>query len=174
MRIFETERLLIRELEADDIPYLYAYGKEDIVVQYQSWGPTTLADSEQFYLRSVQARKSEVRKDFTFGVILHSSGQLIGDCGYHFENDTRNSVELGYNLHPDYWQQGYGTEMLTHLVKYMRSKHEGLSIYAECDSRNTASRRLLEKIGFELVEVRKGDLMQRGTLIDTCRYCLNN
>lgn len=35
MKIFKTSRLLIRELEADDIPHIYAYGKEPIVLNFK-------------------------------------------------------------------------------------------------------------------------------------------
>jgi len=173
MTLFETQRLSVRELEVDDIPYIYAYGKEPIVVQYQDWGPVSLENSEHFYFRSQQDRTSEVRSNYTLGVILQSSGLLIGDCGYHFLDKTHSSAEIGYNLHPTYWGKGYGTELVIDLVAYMLSKHEKLMIYAECDSRNMGSRRVLEKSGFELLEIRKDDVVQKEVLINTCKYGLD-
>jgi len=169
MKIFETEHLLIRELDSDDIPGIYAYGKEAIIFQYQNFGPISLEGAEKFFIRSQRAKEAEVQKDYLYGIEVKSTALLIGDCGY-FINDSHTSCEIGYNLHPDYWGKGYGTGLVKNLVANILAQHKRLNIHAECDSRNIGSKRILEKNDFELVEVRKEDFVQKGVLIDTFRY----
>lgn len=168
--IFETERLLVRELEMKDVPFLYDYGKNEKVVEYQDWGPITLPDAEQFYHRSKAQRDAEWRKEYIYGIILKESNELIGDCGYHYLNDSMESAEIGYNLNPTIWRKGYGTEMIKHLVTHILFKHPKIEIYAECDSRNIGSRSVLERNNFNLIELRENDVEQKGVRIDNCKY----
>jgi aminoglycoside 6'-N-acetyltransferase len=50
--------------------------------------------------------------------------------------------------------QGIGTELIAALVAEVRRHHPGAGIMADPEAANTASRRVLEKNGFELVAVR--------------------
>jgi len=170
MKIFETNKLLIRELQIEDVPALYAYGKEEQVVRYQNWGPISLEDATNFYLISKKEKEQKPRTHFKLGIVLKSTKTLIGDCGFNFINEPRTEAEIGYNLHPNFWGHGYGTELIEQLVKHIGTLTNDLKLFAECDSRNLASRRILEKNNFKLLEMRKEDLVQKGTLIDTCRY----
>ena len=46
-----------------------------------------------------------------FAVILRSNGALVGYCGFfHQCVDDVEEIEIGYRLHPDYWNQGLITE----------------------------------------------------------------
>jgi len=53
-------------------------------------------------------------------------------------------------------------------------QHKKMEIFAECDSRNISSKRILEKNNFKLIEIRKEDFVQKGVLIDTYRYEYND
>jgi RimJ/RimL family protein N-acetyltransferase len=55
--------------------------------------------------------------------------------------------EIGYFLHPDWWGQGFGTEISTALLRFGFQKLHLHRLLATCDPRNTASKRVLEKIG---------------------------
>jgi RimJ/RimL family protein N-acetyltransferase len=50
--------------------------------------------------------------------------------------------------------QGVGTALITELVRLVREHHPRHAVMADPDERNVASRRVLEKNGFELVAVR--------------------
>src|SRR5438270_99152 len=46
-----------------------------------------------------------------FAVVIQTGGKLIGYCGFfHQAVDEKNEIEIGYRLHPDYWNQGLITE----------------------------------------------------------------
>ncbi len=55
---------------------------------------------------------------------------------------------------PELVGHGVGTRLVADLVRLVRAKHAGCAVLADPDERNTASRRVLEKNGFELVAVR--------------------
>lgn len=54
---------------------------------------------------------------------------------------------------PEFIGRGLGTELIAALVAEVRRQHPGAGIMADPEAANTASRRVLEKNGFELVSV---------------------
>jgi RimJ/RimL family protein N-acetyltransferase len=45
-----------------------------------------------------------------FAVVLRGEGSVIGYCGFHHHPEVPGEVEIGYRLHPDYWNRGLITE----------------------------------------------------------------
>ena len=73
---------------------------------------------------------------------------LIGFCGYwpFFEPPQ---IQLIYGLDPDYWKQGFGTEIAKAMVEYGFNNYQFDTIYSACDADNIASVALMERIGME-------------------------
>lgn len=69
-------------------------------------------------------------------------GALEGECGIDYA--IGDSATLG---------RGVGTRMVAALVAEVRRHQPGAGVLVDPDARNAASRRVLEKNGFELVEV---------------------
>ena len=59
------------------------------------------------------------------------------------------SADVAYVFHPHYWGQGYASEAVGELLRYLREKLEVRRVTANTDTRNLASQRLLERLGFE-------------------------
>ena len=73
-------------------------------------------------------------------------------------NDFDELIEdiRGIYISKEYWNHGYGHEVLSAIVR--RCKKEGLgSVYATCDSRNTGAIKILERNGFECIDKIVGD-----------------
>jgi RimJ/RimL family protein N-acetyltransferase len=74
-----------------------------------------------------------------------SSGALVGDAG--LERTGRGEVELGYTLARRAWGRGYATEAGE--LCLAEARELGLrELVGVVDARNTASARVLEKLGF--------------------------
>ena len=82
--------------------------------------------------------------------------------------------EIGYILDPAHWGQGFATEAVGALLdEIWRRFPEADALTAETDPRNTASCRLLERHGFALTELARGNFLYGGTeWCDTARYVL--
>jgi RimJ/RimL family protein N-acetyltransferase len=82
-------------------------------------------------------------------------GVVIGDCGTTGPIDD-GAVEIGFGLAEDERGRGYGTELVAGLSSWLLA-HENIdSVVATTDTENAASRRVLEKAGFELAGVGDG------------------
>ncbi len=94
---------------------------------------------------------------FQWGIFLKIENKVIGTCTLlHY--DLQNSrAEISYTLAHDYWGHGFMTEALTVLLAYAFTTIRLHRIEADVDPRNTASLRVLEKLGFQ----REGLLRER-------------
>ncbi|MDQ1643011.1 MAG: hypothetical protein QOJ90_2362 [Actinomycetota bacterium] len=77
-------------------------------------------------------------------------GRVIGDCGTKGWVDEEGRVEIGYGLAAPFRERGYGTEAVQAMVDWLRAQTDVQAVTAEVEVGNTASRRLLERLGFNL------------------------
>lgn len=141
----ETKRFVIAKLSLADLP---AY--EDLI------SIPAVAEGAGFNLVSNQKMLADVAKR----QLTHpnSAGiwvdhQLVGAVllyeqitqGGHPDTDN---LELSYFLHPDFWNQGLMTEVMSRLIAALKVDHKVQSLSAEVFVDNLPSKRLLQKVGF--------------------------
>ena len=100
---------------------------------------------------------------FVYGVFL--DGRLIGfwnDCGIE-----GSEIELGYVIHPDYWGQGYATEVLDAVIREL-FRMGYTRVKAGHFVENPASGRVMEKCGMRKLE-ETIDITYRGAV----HRCIN-
>ena len=84
-------------------------------------------------------------------VIERETGLLVGGAGFKGAPDDEGAVEIGYGLALASRGRGLATEAVVALVEHALGRGATL-VRAECDADNAASRRVLERAGFALVE----------------------
>jgi ribosomal-protein-alanine N-acetyltransferase len=85
-----------------------------------------------------------------------SDEAFIGWCGLTRWNPDYRSASLGYCLAEGAWGDGYATEAARAVVGWGFDTLDLNRVQAETDTRNTASARVLERLGF----VREGELRE--------------
>src|ERR1035437_4465477 len=103
--------------------------------------PYKMSDAEGFIAGANKAGGEAVY------LITLRDGAIVGACGVVLQQDE--TPELGYWLGLPYWGQGYATEALHAVIDYAFTDlgHEALQAGARVT--NPASRRVLEKCGFQ-------------------------
>jgi RimJ/RimL family protein N-acetyltransferase len=138
---------LRRFTEADQDTFV-AYRSIPELARYQSWDAPYPADAGAAFVREIMAQDPDTPGEwFQFAVALTSTGELIGDCAACPDADDPRQVEIGFTLSPEHQGHGYATEAARLLLGYLfglRGKHR---VTGECDARNTASARVLERLG---------------------------
>jgi ribosomal-protein-alanine N-acetyltransferase len=81
-------------------------------------------------------------------MFLKSTSEYIGEAGILSFKQPNNRAVVGYNLLPNYWKNGYVTEITKALVKYLFIERGAERIEGLVLEENTASRKVLEKNGF--------------------------
>ncbi|MEK8029742.1 GNAT family N-acetyltransferase [Ideonella sp. DXS29W] len=67
-------------------------------------------------------------------------------------------IWVGYKIVPAFWGQGFATEALAWLVGELAERFQRQPIWAAVDTRNSASVRVLQKCGFELMRREPAEL----------------
>ncbi len=97
--------------------------------------------------------ESEEEKNWwTFFPIHKQDNKLIGSGGYKGKPSTDGTVELGYEITPDYRNRGLATEMTKGLIENAFSDERVKSIIAHTLGIINPSTKILQKCGFEKVE----------------------
>ncbi len=145
MILFETPRLIVRQLQTEDVDAMFAvYGDSDVV----RW-----VDDGQPLSRDLCARWIEVsRNNYEtkgFGasaVIERASGTFIGCCGIVYAPGSPHP-EIIYAFRPAYWGRGFASEVVPAMLTYGFDTCHLPEIYATIYPENLASAQVLAKAG---------------------------
>ena len=145
----QTARLTLRWMNKADRDFIFTLRSDPRVVEHTGTPYLDLARADA-HLQMIEEGIGQ--KHLSWTIFLTATNQPIGTiCFWNFSVDQK-TAELGYELLPDYWGQGYALEAIQALVD-IGFKHYGFTdIVAYPRSANIASCRLLEKAGFKLVE----------------------
>ena len=137
-----TERLVLRPFRAEDADDLFEYLSDERTYHYEPGEPIDRDQSGR------QAADMAASPDF-WAIELMESGKVIGQMYFkHIKPEELMTCELGYILNPSYQRQGYASEAASALVTQSLTTGGMHRVVAYCNPENTASWKLLEKVGF--------------------------
>jgi len=82
------------------------------------------------------------------------------------------NAEIWIKIHPDYWNIGFGTEVINKIVHFGFNDLNLHRIEAGCATGNTASGRMLEKAGLLREGTKRKILPVRGEWLDAYSYAI--
>ena len=80
-------------------------------------------------------------------VALRDSNTVIGEVVLMYRSAEHQQCELGFAFNPAYQGQGYAKEAVEQVLAIGFREYHFHRIYGQCDVRNTASYKLLERLG---------------------------
>lgn len=161
----ETERLVLRAPRADDaaaMTRLLADRRIAINTARIPY-PYGIADAEQFV-----AAVNRLDGEATFVIALDA--MPIGVCGVE---PREGGPEIGYWIGVSHWGQGYATEAVRALIDHAFADLAHETLHAGTRVSNPASRRVLEKCGFQWTGVRLSRIRAINSAAPTDRYRLD-
>ncbi|MCD2182639.1 GNAT family N-acetyltransferase [Rhizobium sp. TRM96647] len=144
--ILLSQRLVLRAPHEDDIDALahLANNANIATMVARMPHPYTIADAADFVRRT----KAGAIGKCVYAITRADTGAFLGCCGIEPHEDGR-TVELGYWLGEPYWNQGYATEAAQSLTDMVFRTRDVEQIDARCRVMNIASRRVIQKCGFQ-------------------------
>jgi ribosomal-protein-alanine N-acetyltransferase len=139
--MINTSRLLIRQFQEQDYASLFEYLSNPSIYRFEPGEPISLDKAK------VLASERALGNDF-LAVVLKSDQKLVGHLYFkQIEPKEFQTWELGYIFNPAFHNRGYASESASGLVQY-GFMHFGIHrVIAHCNPENTASWKVLEKIG---------------------------
>ena len=171
--ILETEHLLLRQLTMDDVPVLFEMRTNPLMNRYTDRPKMKTLEEAAEKMKSIIALV-ENRDGIAWAVDLKESKKQIGEISFWRLIKEHYRAEIGYSLHPDYWQKGLATEAGKAIISYGFSTLNIHSIEANVNPNNIASIKLLEKLKFVREAYFRENYFYNGKFLDSAIYSLVN
>lgn len=144
--VFETERLIIRKARPDtkDVDFFFAIWTNPEVMTMVGF-PNGLSITRDQIAKQISSQSSSVM-DYKLVVELKDTGDLIGECKLGTPDESGVS-ETDVKLLPQYWGNGYGTEIKRGLVNWLFSNTDCKIVRATPNRNNIASQKMQEAVG---------------------------
>jgi len=156
MKVFETDRLVLRWLEPCDAAFILRLVNEPSWLQYiGDKGVKSLGDARKY----IRTGPVDMYQRLGFGlwlVELKMNRKPIGICGL-IKRDTLDDVDIGFALLPEFWKKGYAFEAAAATLNYAIDVLNLKRIVAITSQDNEASGDLLEKLGFQFEQLIRED-----------------
>ena len=151
-----TERLILRQLSFDDKKAIFRLRSNIEVNEFiQRETPKNLNQAEGFIQTCLDEFENENR--VFWAMVQEDTNQLIGTIVYHRVDLENNYAEIGYEMNPDYQDEGYMSEAMKTVLDFGIMSMNLKTIEAFTHHNNTASIALLEKFLFTLQSDRKDE-----------------
>lgn len=144
--IIEIERLILKRGKKEDYLKVYEY---DLMKLRNINGEFIYEKLDPSMIEGFDTYADTVDKCLDFIIYLKDNNEPIGNIVFDRYNEKYNSLEIAYNLHPNYWKKGIMTEAVIESMKYVFNNYDFDNIIFRYALENVNSKALNERIGFE-------------------------
>ena len=146
--IITSQRIILRPSAPADAEAIFTnWAQDPQVTKYLRWNPhKSIEETQQFVTR--MAKTIPDSNTFDWLMTHKDTGEPFGSMGTYFSK-AKNMFEIGYCMMQAAWGKGYATEAATAVLDFATTTLGQTRIYACCAIENTASIKVLTKIGFK-------------------------
>jgi len=151
MIIFETERMIIRQVTESDKISMLKFHNEPATMKFISDGKSVWTQDEL----NVKLNQNEKLYPSGFGIyciINKKTKEVMGEASVFNSFDNFKHPEIGYIISERFWNQGYGTEVVNGLIHFCKDRLNSERIIARMYSENKFSIRICHNVGMKLIE----------------------
>ncbi|PZO95724.1 MAG: GNAT family N-acetyltransferase [Haemophilus parainfluenzae] len=167
----KTSRLFLRRLTYADAEALFSYFSEPSVTEYYDVDTLIRVEQAEELIRLWNVAYS-MKKAMRWALVLKESNEVIGTCGFHNFHEEHARAEIGYDLKPAFWHQGYMREAVSSMIRYGFRRLNLHRIEAFIFPQNIASRKLLEAVGLQFEGRLQEYFWHRGEFVDSEIYAI--
>ena len=170
-----TSRLTLREMKISDYADMYEYSKLSEVTRYLLWRE----HPDEAYTKAYLKRVRKHYRDFSYydwaiiynGTGYHDplvkySGRLVGTCGFSSIDEENHVGELGYVLNPALHGNEVALEAARAVMDFGFNELGLNRIEAKYIIGNTASRRVMDKLGMKYEGTMRSAMLIKGIYRD--------
>ena len=144
--MLETERLILRKFIENDVEAIFRLRNDAEMMRFIREPQKSKTESAR-WLKMVSSRWESEKIGFC-AVIEKTSNKVIGWCGLWKLIET-DEIEVGYAIAKEFWKKGLASEAAEAFLRYGFETLNLEKIAAVARPENTASRRVMEKLGMQ-------------------------
>jgi len=144
MKIFETERLIIRSLEKVDKIYFAELFTDPKILKLIPQKAFTQDQITDRFKKSLNFKLSDLKdQKRACGIFEKEKSEMIGLVLFLINEDGEK--ELGYRFRTNFWGKGYGTETTKGMLEYYFQEMNVDKVMADVNIANIGSVKILNK-----------------------------
>ncbi|MDQ0229919.1 GNAT family N-acetyltransferase [Metabacillus malikii] len=168
-KILQTSNLLLRPFQLSDAERVQQLAGDKDVAKTTLNIPHPYPIEAAVNWINTHPRLREQNNVFPMAVILKETNELIGSMTIRIDKQHRKG-ELGYWIGKAYWGKGYATEAAEEIVRYGFEEHNVNKICGTAIASNTASCKVMEKLGMKQEGKLEKDLFINGEFVDVAVF----
>lgn len=169
--VLETPRLMLRRLTMRDAQDIFAYSRDEEVARHVLWNAHRSIFDTRAYLKFILRQYREGQPS-SYGIVLKSTGRVIGTIGFMSYSEENSTVEVGYSLARSAWNQGYMTEALRAVLRLSFQEMRIHRVEAQHEVDNPASGAVMRKCGMLHEGTLRGRILNKGRYSDVELYAM--
>lgn len=139
-------RLRVREFHQDDLDGSMAIVGDPQITRLFTIATRTRGQQAEQLATEIARARSRPRPEYSLAAVERDTDELVGTVRLGLDQPPHG--ELGYAVRRDRWGRGYATEMARLMVDYAFGELGLHRIQGSCAPDNTASTRVLTRLGF--------------------------
>jgi [ribosomal protein S5]-alanine N-acetyltransferase len=167
----QTTRLLLRPFTESDADAIYALQSNAHVMRYWNTPPWTNRSQANAFIATCR-KMEEDGSGARFAIETRDQHAFFGSGSMFGWNPVYRSLGIGYCFAQPAWGKGYATEAMHAMLRWAYDSLDLNRVETELDTRNAASARVLEKLGFEREGLKREVCIVSGEVSDSWIYGL--
>lgn len=167
----ETNRLLLTELQSQDIPRIVEYASDQEITQFTLNIPHPYTEQDAIFWLNQSYQGFKDGHLIVFAIRLKPHLEFIGGIGLTMA-ELYHRAEIGYWVAKPFWNKGYASEALAVVLKHGFQKLNLHKIYATHLDANRASGKVMLKNGMTKEGILKDHIYKNGKYYDLVQYGL--
>lgn len=145
--VLETNRVILRRIEKSDAYDIFKYLSDKEVMKHYGTKPFQSVDEAIKAISRYESLFTE-KRGIRWGITLKGDHKVIGSCVFYNMVSEHYRTDIGFVLSKDFWGQGIAQEAVKAVIKYGFEHLNINRIEAVIEPPNTASQKLVERLGF--------------------------
>ncbi|MBQ1813133.1 MAG: GNAT family N-acetyltransferase [Bacilli bacterium] len=161
----ETERLILRKMKLEDAEAAYNnWCSHDKVCKYTLWNKhKNVEETKELY--KMWVKDYDNLDTYRWIVELKDTHEVIGTIDVVSKKYLKfGSCEIGYCYGDKYWNNGYATEALKAVIKFLFEEADAEVIYAEHSTLNPGSGKVMQKSGMKFEGVQRSRIVDNDNI----------
>ncbi|MFJ7975732.1 GNAT family N-acetyltransferase [Peribacillus sp. JNUCC 23] len=144
---FETDRLILRKIELNDLEDIFEFSSDPEVAHHMTWEVNKSKEETLNNFVNVVIGNYEKGQTGDLAIIHKESSKVIGTCSFIEWSNEHSNAEIGYVLNRNYWGLGIATEAINELIRFGFETIQLNRIQGRCDIDNVGSEKVMLKVG---------------------------
>jgi [ribosomal protein S5]-alanine N-acetyltransferase len=167
----DTRRLRLIEINESHTQRYFEIMSLDKVTRYYGMESLEKIEQAQDIITSFK-NGYESKRSMRWGIVLKIDNTFIGTVGLNNLQQRNKKAEIGFEIHPDFWENGYTSEAAEAVIRFVFEELQLYRLGAITFIENEASQRLLNKLGFKEEGILRANIHQKGVSHDTYMFSL--